>query len=290
MTSPRPDAPGNLEESVVRLRRVFAALSEGDLSFRCGPLPGDLQNVGVDLDRALDNLAARVGRIGAVGIDISAIVVTLDEAARTVQTRTGTQVGTVAEIGRKLQSLGARAEEIDHIVEALDDVASEINLVALNAALEASRAGPQGKGFGVIADEVRKLAERSVGATKDVAAFIDLLGNATIEAGRAIDDLRAQTEITAAASNTISSTTETLLDSTREFGQTMARLRVPGQAEVELRQALRRRENEFGRALAGLRPLLVDPEVAQTPLGDALRVLAEALDTPPDPGAPHERG
>ncbi len=290
MTTPGSEPPGNLEESVVQLRRVFAALAEGDLSIRCGALPGDLRDVGSDLDRALDNVSGRVGRIGSVGIDISAVAATFDEAVHALKSRTGAQVGTVAEIGRKLQSLGARAEEIDHIVEALDDVASEINLVALNAALEASRAGAQGKGFGVIADEVRKLAERSAGATKDVAAFIDLLGNATVEAGRAIDEMRAQAEITAAAASSICNTTEKLLNATKEFGQSMARLRVPGQAEVELRQALRRREGEFGRALAGLRPLLLDPEVAHTPLGDALRVLAEALDTPPDSGVPHERG
>lgn len=108
--------------------------------------------------------------------------------------------GAVVQASERIATLSTRANEVGGIATAINDIAAQTNLLALNAAIEAARAGEQGRGFAVVADEVRKLAERTTQATLEIGQTVTAIREETQAAVAAMDSAsdRARNSVTAA--------------------------------------------------------------------------------------------
>jgi methyl-accepting chemotaxis protein len=108
-----------------------------------------------------------------------------DIVSQTIESMNGIAV-TARESSDIITTLGGRSKEIGNIINVIDDIADQTNLLALNAAIEAARAGEQGRGFAVVADEVRKLAEKTITATKEIGVMIKAM---QVETDKAIESM-----------------------------------------------------------------------------------------------------
>jgi methyl-accepting chemotaxis protein len=102
--------------------------------------------------------------------------------------------GVVNKSAETVKELGRSSDQIGEIIGVIDDIADQTNLLALNAAIEAARAGEQGRGFAVVADEVRKLAERTTKATKEIAGMIKKIQADTIGAVKSMEEGTGEVE------------------------------------------------------------------------------------------------
>ena len=123
-----------------------------------------------------------------------------------------------------VKELGNSSNQIGEIIQVIEDIADQTNLLALNAAIEAARAGEQGRGFAVVADEVKKLAERTTSATKEIADMIKKIQSDTNGAVNAIekgtDEVYKGKELAQKAGNSLN----TIINSTKEVVDAITQL------------------------------------------------------------------
>jgi len=172
----------------------------------------------------------------------------------------------VQESAKTVESLGARSDQIGAIIGTIEDIADQTNLLALNAAIEAARAGEQGRGFAVVADEVRALAERTTRATREIGEMIKAIQketkgavavmeqgvqqveNGTVEAaksGQALQDILQQINDVAMQVNQIATAAEEQTATTGEISSNMMQI-------TEVVQQTSRGAHESAKAAAQL--------------------------------------
>lgn len=151
-------------------------------------------------------LAAKVAREGV--LTVSATLTSMQN----IQTKVNASA-------KKVQEMGERSEQIGTIVEMIEEIASQTNLLALNAAIEAARAGEQGKGFAVVADEVRKLAERASGATREIGGLVKDIQTTVTDAVTAMQAGSAEVETGVSQANLAGNALSEILNTAEEVNR-----------------------------------------------------------------------
>jgi methyl-accepting chemotaxis protein len=133
---------------------------------------------------------------------------------------------------KKIKSLGDRSLEISEIINVINDITEQTNLLALNAAIEAARAGEAGRGFAVVADEVRKLAEHSRSATKDIAALIKAIQAETNEAVVVMEEGTREVEVGAGLADQAGKALEAISSVVRQSAELVQEISLASKQQV----------------------------------------------------------
>ncbi|MGH9509554.1 MAG: methyl-accepting chemotaxis protein [Terriglobales bacterium] len=133
---------------------------------------------------------------------------------------------------KKIKSLGDRSLEISEIINVINDITEQTNLLALNAAIEAARAGEAGRGFAVVADEVRKLAEHSRSATKDIAALIKAIQAETNEAVVVMEEGTKEVEVGARLADQAGKALEAISSVVRQSAELVQEISLASKQQV----------------------------------------------------------
>ncbi|WP_429216922.1 methyl-accepting chemotaxis protein [Aeromonas veronii] len=171
-------------------------------------------------------------------------------AIHTVEQVIGEQVTGVKQVSQTISDLAGLSQQIAGLAGAIHDIAEQTNLLALNAAIEAARAGEQGRGFAVVADEVRSLATRTGSATTEINTIIGKIQDVSLRAASEMDTELARVEQAVTHTMTARQSVARIAQSCEEINQRIAQVDQLMSDETRLVQGIHHQVGEMSRLAA----------------------------------------
>ncbi|MFM5878649.1 methyl-accepting chemotaxis protein [Aeromonas sanarellii] len=209
------DELGQLGSAIDRMQEALASLVS-EIAGSVSQLSSAVEEVSAISEQSAKGMASQQSEVSQVATAMNEMQSTVNEVARNTTdamgaakqaSRTSAQgnevvrgaIGSIEQVSRQIEQAGAVVQQLETdsasismVLDVIRGIAEQTNLLALNAAIEAARAGEQGRGFAVVADEVRSLAQRTQASTAEISKMIEVLQERTAEAGNAMQLSRQQ--------------------------------------------------------------------------------------------------